>query len=122
MIGYIYILLTLLLTAIGQLVLKWRLNSLDVSLPEQGLEKVVFLFKLVFDPFVFSGLVLAFIASITWMAALTRFEISFAYPFMALNFIIVPILGIYFLDESVTVLKMFGLGLIVAGVVLVARG
>lgn len=123
MTGYLYIFLTLIFTAFGQLILKWRLTSVSFELPSAGLlAKFEMIVRLLIDPYVFSGLAAAFIASLTWMAALSKFELSFAYPFMALNFILVPILGMYFLGESLSFRSIFGLALIFFGVVVVAKG
>ncbi len=118
--GYLYILLTVLLTAYGQLILKWRMNTLDQP-PEPLLEKFWFLFRIIFDPFIFSGFFAAFLASLTWMAALSRFQLSFAYPFMSLAFVVVMLCSYVFLDEALTVQKIFGLALIILGLVVASR-
>ncbi len=55
MIGYIYIAETILFTVYGQLVLKWRIVKYG-AMPEEFSAKLVFLFKLLFDPFIFSGI------------------------------------------------------------------
>ncbi|WP_151948892.1 hypothetical protein [Aliarcobacter butzleri] len=47
--GYLYILGTILFTVYGQLVLKWRIVKYG-AMPEDFIEKLVFLFKLLFDP------------------------------------------------------------------------
>jgi hypothetical protein len=95
--GYIYITLTILLTAYGQLVLKWRMNLLG-ELPEALLDKLIFLVKAIFDPYIFSSFFAAFIASLTWMAALSKFDLSFAYPFMSMAFVVVLIASYYMLQ------------------------
>src|SRR3989337_64354 len=84
--GYFYIFLTIVLTVYGQIILKWRLNQLD-ALPEMFTAKLVFLFKALFDPYIFSSFFSAFVASLAWMAALKQFELSKAYPFMSLSFV-----------------------------------
>src|SRR5690349_9837213 len=103
--GYIYIILTILLTAYGQLMLKWRMNALGV-LPEDLYSKFIFLIKAIFDPYIFSSFVAAFIASLTWMAALSKFELSFAYPFMSLAFVVVLIASYYLLHEPINYYKI----------------
>ncbi len=118
--GYLYILLTVLMTAYGQLILKWRMNALGEP-PEPLLEKFWFLFKIIFDPFIFSGFFAGFLASLTWMAALSKFQLSFAYPFMSLAFIVVALCSYVFLNESLTVSKTLGLLLIVIGLVVASR-
>jgi multidrug transporter EmrE-like cation transporter len=121
LLDYSYIFLTIVFTIYGQFILKWRLNNLEIELPVDFFGKFLSLMKLVFDPFIFSGLLFAFFASLTWMVAMTKFELSFAYPFIALNFVIVFLLGIAFLGESFSFAKLTGVLFIVFGTVIVAR-
>jgi drug/metabolite transporter (DMT)-like permease len=113
---YLYIFGTLFFTVYGQIVLKWRLSGLKIILPDGLLDKVIYLVKLIFDPFVFSGFVSAFIASLFWMAAMTKFEITHAYPFMSLAPALVFVIGIVFLGEAYTIGKLIGLILIMIGI------
>ncbi|MDD5157868.1 hypothetical protein [Sulfurimonas sp.] len=119
--GYFYIFGTIFFTVYGQLVLKWRISSLNFTLPNDFLDKVLFLFKLVFDPFIFSGFAAAFIASFFWMATMTKFELSYAYPFMSGAFVLVFILSVLIFDEIVTWQKILGLMFIVAGIIVTSR-
>jgi uncharacterized membrane protein len=119
--GYLYGLLTILLSSYGQLVLKWRLNQLG-EIPQPFKDKFLFLFWAVFDPYIFSGFVAAFLASLTWMAALTKFELSQAYPFTSLSFVLVLVCSYFLLGESMTTFKVVGCGLIIAGLLLIAKG
>lgn len=112
---YLYIFGTLFFTVYGQIILKWRLSSLKVELPESMLDKIIYLVKLVFDPFVLSGFAAAFIASLFWMAAMTKFEITKAYPFMSLAPALVFVIGMLFLGEQFTMGKLIGLVLIILG-------
>ena len=119
---YLYIFATLFFTVYGQLILKWRLGKLSFSLPEGGIgEKLWSLLKIIFDPFIFSGFVSAFIASLFWMAAMTKFQITEAYPFMSLAPAIVFILGVWLLNETFTWGKVIGLILIMIGIVVTVR-
>lgn len=120
MIGYFYIFGTIFFTVYGQLILKWRINTVG-SLPNDFLEKILFLIKLLFDPFVFSGFIAAFIASFFWMATMTKFELSYAYPFMSGAFVLVFVLSVIFFHESITLGKIFGLVLIVLGILVTSR-
>lgn len=120
--GYVYILGTILFTVYGQLVLKWRLGVLGFQLPESGaIDKVVALLKVLFDPFILSGFVSAFVASLFWMAAMTKFEITYAYPFMSLSPALVFLLGIFVFGETFTLGKLLGLILIIAGIVVTVK-
>jgi uncharacterized membrane protein len=55
------------------------------------------------------------------MAALAKFQLSFAYPFMSISFILVMVASYWLLGEQVTIARFLGCLLIVAGVVLISR-
>lgn len=118
--GYVYIALTILLSAYGQLVLKWRMKYIG-DLPSAPLEKIIVLLKALFDPYIFSSFFSAFLASLTWMLALSKFELSYAYPFMSITFVVVTVLGYFFLQESLTSSQLVGLLFIIAGIIIIAR-
>jgi uncharacterized membrane protein len=118
---YFYIFSTIGFTVYGQLILKWRIARFG-PLPVHTREKVIFLVSLLFDPAIFSGFAAAFLASLAWMAAMTKFDLSHAYPFMSLNFVVVLLLSGWLLSEPVTLKKALGVGLIVLGTAVAARG
>jgi undecaprenyl phosphate-alpha-L-ara4N flippase subunit ArnF len=118
---YFYILFTLLFTVYGQLILKWRLSNLKVVLPGDVMDKFFYLIRLVLDPFILSGFIAAFVASLFWMAAMTKFEITYAYPFMSLAPALVFLLGIFVLNESFTLGKVIGLIIIMLGIVITVK-
>lgn len=118
--NYIYIFGTIAFTIYGQIILKWRLNQLG-ELPEDLMGKFSFLFNALLDPYIISGFASAFIASIFWMGAMTKFEITVAYPFMSLAPAIVFLIGVLFLGEAFTWGKVIGLLLIVIGTVVTVK-
>lgn len=120
--NYLYILGTLIFTVYGQLVLKWRLSVLGFVLPNTNLmDKLISLLRVIFDPFILSGFVSAFIASLFWMAAMSKFDITYAYPFMSLAPAFVFLLGVLVLGEVFTFGKLLGLVLIMLGIVVTVR-
>jgi undecaprenyl phosphate-alpha-L-ara4N flippase subunit ArnF len=91
-------------------------------LPDSGIyEKFTALIKLIFDPYIFSGFASAFVASLFWMAAMTKFQITEAYPFMSLAPAIVFLLGVWLLNETFTWGKVIGLILIIIGIVVTVK-
>ena len=118
---YAYIFSTIVFTVYGQLVLKWRISHYG-ELPLSFYDKLQFLVGLLLDPLIFSGFLAAFLASLSWMAAMTKFELSYAYPFMSLNFVIVLLLSVWFLSEPLSISKVLGVMLIVTGTVIAAQG
>ncbi len=121
LVDYLYIVATIGFTVYGQLILKWRIAKFGL-LPTDFFEKLKFLISLLFDPAIFSGFAAAFLASLAWMAAMTKFDLSHAYPFMSLNFVVVLLLSGWLLNEPVTFQRVLGVGLIVLGTVVAARG
>ncbi len=120
MTGYVYIFGTILFTIYGQIILKWRLNTFGI-LPDSSFDKIKFLLGALFDLYILSGFVSAFIASMFWMAAMTKFEITVAYPFMSLSPALVFFIGIFFLEESFTWGKVIGLLLIILGTIVTVK-
>jgi drug/metabolite transporter (DMT)-like permease len=82
---------------------------------------LISLLKIIFDPFIFSGFSSAFIASLFWMAAMTKFEITKAYPFMSLAPALVLLFAVILLGEEFTFGKLIGLFLIIIGVVITVK-
>jgi drug/metabolite transporter (DMT)-like permease len=117
---YGYVAATVALTVYGQLVLKYRMR--DIVLPADALDKVRVLVLAIFDPAIFSCFVAGFAASLTWMAAMSRLDLSHAYPFTSHTFVFVLVLSGWLLSEPITVNKVVGIALIVAGTVVAARG
>jgi len=120
-VGYLYIALTVLLTVYGQLVLKWQVGLAGPG-PEGFPAKMYFLVGLLANPWIITGFVAAFAASLAWMGAMTKFELSHAYPFMSLNFVLVHFLASLFFHEPLSTAKIVGVGLIVLGVVVGSKG
>jgi len=77
--------------------------------------------KFLIDPFILSGFVSAFVASVFWMLAMTKFEITFAYPFMSLSPALVFLLGVLLLGETFTLGKLLGLIIIIAGIIVTVK-
>jgi uncharacterized membrane protein len=55
------------------------------------------------------------------MAAMTRFPLNYAYPFMSLAFIIVMVFSMLFLNESLTIQRIIGTSMVVIGLAVIAR-
>jgi multidrug transporter EmrE-like cation transporter len=121
MTGYLYIALTVLLTVYGQLIIKWQVGQAGV-LPIGLWEKILFLLQICLNPWVASGFFAAFLAALCWMAAITRMELSHAYPFVGSTFVFVLIGSALFFSEALTPLKMAGTALIVLGIIVASQG
>lgn len=115
--GYAYIFGTIFFTVYGQLILKWKIDQ-QGALPGPFGEKFVFLLQLLMNPWILSGFFAAFLAALSWMAAMSKFDISYAYPFMSLSFVLVFILSAVLFGEPVSTQKIIGFGFIVLGIII----
>ncbi|MBD3425553.1 MAG: hypothetical protein GF417_14050 [Candidatus Latescibacteria bacterium] len=120
MVNYLYIVGTILFTVFGQLIIKWRINIIG-ELPSGFTDKISFLFGAIIDPYVMSGLVAAFMGALCWIAAMTKFEISYAYPFMSLSFVLVFFLSIFLFGEIFTWGKTIGMLMVISGLIVMVK-
>lgn len=118
--GYTYIALTIFFTVYGQLTIRWQMAQVG-ELPNGPMAKAAVLFTQFMNPWVLSSFGAAFIASLCWMAAMTKFELSFAYPFMSLSFVLVMLLSFLFFGELFTWNKVLGTLVIMGGLYLLTR-
>ncbi|HEY2799112.1 MAG TPA: EamA family transporter [Chthoniobacterales bacterium] len=119
--GYAAIMGTVLFTVFGQIVLKWQVGKAG-ALPAGFLEKILFLVRFMWNPWILIGIGAGFLAFFCWMAAMTKFELSYAYPFMSLSFLLVLILSVVLFHETLTFPKVVGVLLVIAGIVVGSRG
>jgi multidrug transporter EmrE-like cation transporter len=118
--NYVYVLATIVLTVFGQLVIKWQVSKAG-GLPVATGARFVFLLRLLVNPWIAGALVAALVAALSWMAAMTRLELSFAYPFMSLSFVLVLVLSALMLGEPLTLYKVVGMALVVIGLIVSSR-
>lgn len=119
--SYLYIFLTVILTVYGQIAIKWQVLKAG-TLPEALADKILFLLQLLLNPWVISAFAAALLASVFWMAAMTKLQLSHAYPFMSLAFVLVLIASGLFFNEAITPLKIVGIVLVVLGVIVGGQG
>ena len=123
--GWVYLFATIITSVSSQILIKWRVSTYVAKLlpmPAEILGKIGFLFKVVFDPFIFIALCCTFISGLCWMATMTKFDISFAYPFTLLGFVAVLLLSALLLGETFNAYKIVGCGVIILGVLIASRG
>jgi uncharacterized membrane protein len=120
LLNYLYVVLTIGLTVYGQIIIKWRVDRLSALRPTnmgEAISRWVFYRDLLLDPLVLSGFVAAFVAALSWMAALTKFPLNHIYPMTSLSFLLVGLFSWHLFGEPMTVNKALGLALIVIGIV-----
>jgi multidrug transporter EmrE-like cation transporter len=119
--SYIYVFITILLTVYGQIAIKWQVTQAG-TFPIETPERVLFLLRLLMNPWVASSFAGALIAGLSWMIAMTKLQLSHAYPFVSLSFGLVLFLSWALFNEPLTWQKVGGIVLIGCGVALSSRG
>jgi drug/metabolite transporter (DMT)-like permease len=67
------------------------------------------------------GLLFYVISSLFWLAALSRVELSFAYPFVSLSYIGMLFASWFFFQENLSALRLIGTITIILGVLIISR-
>jgi multidrug transporter EmrE-like cation transporter len=115
------ILVSVSLSAIAQLVLKLGMSGARVQSTLGGDSVVDSLMTVMTDGRVLLGLFIYGVGVILWLWVLSQTDLSFAYPFVGIGFILTMLFGAVFLSEPVGITRISGTLLIVAGVVLVSQ-
>ena len=118
--AFLLVLMSVAISAVAQLCLKIGMNAFIV--PLSTVRPGEMFRALVLNPYLLGGLGLYGVGTILWLAVLSRIDLSVAYPFVALGFIMTLAFGVSILGESLTTAKLIGTTLIVLGVFLVGRG
>jgi multidrug transporter EmrE-like cation transporter len=118
---YPLILLSVAISAFAQIALKAGMASASVQRAIAEGTPVAMLLGIGLNPFVLFGLFLYFSSAAVWLFVLSRVQVSFAYPFVALGFVLTALLGRFFFNDSFSAAKIAGTLLIMAGVVVMAR-
>lgn len=114
--AYLFLLGTLIFNVYALMIVKWRLGKQAMPLGVDIYGKFIFFYHFFLDPFVISSFVVTFLGIILWISALSKFELSIAYPFMSLSYILIALLSAVFFHESLPFIKLLGLLLIMVGV------
>ena len=111
---------TIALTVAGQLLLKAGLVEVGIW-PQDLREAPSFLFRSLMHPKVAGGLVLAFLAALTWIGAVSLSTISFAYPFMSLAIVLTLALSGPLFGEQIPLSRWAGVALVCIGLLVASR-
>lgn len=120
-IDHVYILSTIVFTIYSQLVMRWQVAKAG-PLPDDLMVKVGYIVNLLINPWVMSGIAATFLAGVSWMLAMTKFEISYAYPFVSLNYVLILAAGFLLFQESISATKLAGSALVILGIIILAKG
>ncbi len=109
-----------LLNATAQLLLKAGTNAIGTfafSVP--NITPVGW--KLATEPHIVGGVGCYVVSVVVWILALSRVEVSIAYPMLSIGYVVNAIAAWYLFGEAVTLTRLAGIAIIILGVFIVAR-
>jgi multidrug transporter EmrE-like cation transporter len=114
------VLLGVLLNAVAQLLLKAGTNVIgQFQFSAANLGPIGW--KVVTQPFILGGLACYVVSVVVWIMALSRVEVSVAYPMLSFGYVINAAAAYFLFGEAVGPQRLVGIGVIIVGVYLVAR-
>ena len=115
-----FILFTVITNAAAQILLKQGMNAVGAFTLGGAESTMAVLSRIAFNPFVILGLGMFVVISAMHMFVLSRVDVSFAYPFPSLAYVLVAIWAAMFLNETLSGTQIAGIGAILVGTVLIA--
>ncbi len=116
--GFLLVLLTALCMAVANLLMKNGISAAGGFAPS-----LTGLFRLAGQPKFVCGFLLSGIAALMWFHILATQKLSTCYPlFVSLTYALITLAAFYFLQERISLQKVAGLVVIIAGITAVARG
>ncbi len=114
------ILLTVTLSACAQLALKLGVSDPQVQSSFQG-SIADALIAAALSPFIWLGLIIYVVSVGMWLWVLSKVDLSVAYPFVGVSFLVTMSFGIFILNENVTPIRIIGTLFIAGGCILVGK-
>lgn len=116
------ILCSILLSSFAQIVLKIGMSNTNVLAAIQSSNALEIIKAIATNISVIGGLGLYFASAAVWLLVLAKVDVSFAYPFVGLGFIITMLLAFFINGEVLSTTKVIGTLCIALGVAIIAQG
>jgi multidrug transporter EmrE-like cation transporter len=119
-ISFTLLLAGVLLNATAQLLLKAGTNAVG-QFEFSAANAVPVGMKLAFEPHILGGIACYVVSVVVWILALSRVEVSVAYPMLSIGYLVNAVAAYYLFGEAVSATRLVGIGVIILGVFIVAR-
>ena len=117
---YILLFFNVLLTVVGQMLLKK--GVLTVGRINSFRELISKLTEVIFNPYVMGGISIYGFTTFVWLVILSRVKLSIAYPMLSLGYVLVIPFSWLVFKETIPMARIIGAILICIGIYLVAQG
>lgn len=117
---FVFIAVTVVLNAVSQLLMKTGMSQ--VGQAEMSASRIGgLLLAAATNPFVIFGLLSMTLSMGTHLMSLSRFDVSFAFPFLSIAYVIVALYGHFVMGEDVNPTRIIGIATIILGTVIISR-
>ncbi len=110
-----FVIFPIFFTITGELFLKASINSLGFHVALSNIHVVVT------QPRVLIGVCFIITAGVLWLVAMSRFELSFLYPFLSMDYLAIILGSQLILGETVTPQRYMSAFLIMTGLLFISR-
>ena len=111
----LFVFLPIFLTISGEFILKIALNASPIVSGLAGVVQLITYSEALF------GILCIVVGGVLWLVAMSKFELSFIYPFLSINYIVIMIGSDIALNESVGWNRYVAIGLIIIGLGVISR-
>ena len=118
-VGFLLVFCSVALSALGQTCFKTGVDRVSFA---EGAGVAGRSLAMLLSPWVLGGLAFYGVGTLLWLFALKRMDLSLAYPFVAMSFVMVAASGVVLLGETLSLTRVLGLTLIVSGLCVMAVG
>ena len=119
-VSFALIIAGVLLNAVAQLLLKAGTNA--VGHFDFHIDNLIPVgFKLAFQPYIMGGMACYAVSLVVWIMALSRVPVSIAYPMLSIGYVVNALAAWWLFGESLTTMRIAGIGIIIVGVYLVTK-
>ena len=112
---FLHILLPVVMSIMGEFILKYTVHGKALGI---NLETVT---MIIGSPIILVGILLISLSALLWIIGMTKFQLSFMYPFLSLSYVVIIIGSEFLLNEQVSFNRYLSILFIVIGLLLISR-
>lgn len=120
LVSFSLVMLGVLLNAVAQLLLKAGTNAIG-AFEFSAANILPVSWKIATSLPILAGIGCYVVSVVVWILALSRVEVSIAYPMLSVGYVVNAVAAWYLFGEAVTPMRLAGIGIIILGVFIVAR-
>jgi drug/metabolite transporter (DMT)-like permease len=104
---------------IGQILLKHVMRNVGPIAMAQVVSPWRIIQQLIWNPTFLLAVALYILGFVIWLIVLSKLDLSFAYPILALSYSLVPLLSMWTFGENIPPMRWVGIAIICLGVAVV---